>query len=80
MSKIDSMDNLERWFATRMVEGNRNNHMFKYGMALVDSGLSFNDVSSKIKKFNKQLNNPLPEEELEKSVLVTIAKKFNGEN
>ena len=80
MSKIESMDNLERWFATRMVEGNRNNHMFKYGMALVDSGLSFNDVSSKIKKFNKQLNNPLPEEELEKSVLVTIAKKFNGEN
>lgn len=76
MSKIADMDNLERWFATRMVEGNRNNHMFKYGMALVDAGLSFEEVSSKIKHFNKQLNNPLPVDELEKSVLVTIAKKY----
>ena len=76
MSKIENFDNLERWFASRMIEGNRNNHMFKYGMALVDSGLTFEEVSAKVKKFNKQLNNPLPEEELEKSVLVTIAKKF----
>lgn len=76
MAKIEDLGNLERWFATQMSEGNRNNNMFKYGMALVDSGLTFEEVSSQIKKFNKQLSNPLPEEELEKSVLVTIAKKF----
>ena len=76
MSKIENFDNLERWFASRMAEGNRNNNLFKYGMALVDSGLSFEEVAAKIKKFNKQLNNPLPDEEVEKSVLVTIAKKF----
>ena len=76
MSKIGSMDNLERWFASRMVEGNRNNLMFKYGMALVDSGMSFEEVARKVKKFNKQLNNALPEEELEHSVLTTIAKKY----
>ena len=76
MAKIEDLGNLERWFATQMSEGNRNNNMFKYGMALVDSGLTFEEVSNQIKKFNKQLNNPLPEEELEKSVLVTIAKKF----
>ena len=76
MAKIEDLGNLERWFATQMSEGNRNNNMFKYGMALVDSGLTFEEISSQIKKFNKQLSNPLPEEELEKSVLVTIAKKF----
>lgn len=76
MAKIEDLGNLERWFAAQMSEGNRNNNMFKYGMALVDSGLTFEEVSNQIKKFNKQLSNPLPEEELEKSVLVTIAKKF----
>lgn len=76
MAKIEDLGNLERWFAAQMSEGNRNNNMFKYGMALVDFGLTFEEVSSQIKKFNKQLSNPLPEEELEKSVLVTIAKKF----
>ena len=76
MAKIENLDNLERWFASNMAQGNRNNLMFKYGMALVDSGLSFEDVSAKIKSFNKQINCGLSEEELEKSILVTIAKKF----
>lgn len=80
LSKIENMDNLERWFASNMVNGNRNNLMFKYGMALKDSGLSLSEVTTKIKKFNKQLSNPLPEEEISKSILVTLAKKYQGEN
>lgn len=76
MSKIADLDSLERWFAQRMVQGNRNNLMFKYGMALVDSGLSFTDVETKIKKFNKQIDCGLSEEEIENSILVTIAKKL----
>ena len=80
MSKIENMDNLERWFAQRMVQGNRNNLMFKYGMALVDSGLDFQEVETKVKKFNKQINSGLTEEELEKSILVTIAKKYHKDN
>ena len=80
MSKIENMDNLERWFAQRMVQGNRNNLMFKYGMALVDSGLDFQEVEARVKKFNKQINSGLTEEELEKSILVTIAKKYHKDN
>lgn len=76
MSKIENLGNLERWFASRMIQGNRNNLMFKYGMALVDSGLSYREVESKVKKFNKQLPNPLSEDELDKSIFVTIAKKY----
>lgn len=75
-SKIESMDNLERWFASRMVPGNRNNMMYKYAMALVDSGLDFNEVSERVKKFNKQSGCNLSTEELNGSILTSIAKKF----
>lgn len=75
-SKIESMDNLERWFASRMIPGNRNNMMYKYAMALVDSGLDFNEVSERVKKFNKQSGCNLSTEELNGSILTSIAKKF----
>ena len=75
-SKIESMDNLERWFASRMVQGNRNNMMFKYAMALVDSGLNFNEITERVKKFNKQSGCNLSQEELNSSIFTTIAKKF----
>lgn len=80
LAKIENLDNLERWFAQRMVQGNRNNLMFKYGMALVDSGLPFDEVETKVKSFNKQINCGLSEEELEKSILITIAKKYTKDN
>ena len=75
-SKIESMDNLERWFASRMIPGNRNNMMYKYAMVLVDSGLDFNEVSERVKKFNKQSGCNLSTEELNGSILTSIAKKF----
>ena len=76
-SKIESMDNLERWFASRMVPGNRNNMMYKYAMALVDSGMDFNTVSDRVKKFNKQSGCNLSADELNSSILTSIAKKFS---
>lgn len=75
-SKIESMDNLERWFASRMVPGNRNNMMYKYAMALVDSGMDFNTVSERVKKFNKQSGCNLSADELNGSILTSIARKF----
>lgn len=74
-SKIANLGNLERWFASRMEPGNRNNMLFKYAMILVDNGLSLREVEVKLKKFNKQLNDPVSEEELDKSILVSVAKK-----
>ena len=75
-SKIESMDNLERWFASRMVPGNRNNMMYKYAMALVDSGMDYNTVAEKVKRFNKQSGCNLAAEELNSSILTSIAKRF----
>lgn len=76
MQQIDSMDNLERWFAQRIASGNRNNQMIKYALALVDSGMSLQDVSNQVHAFNKKLNNSLSETEIDSTILATVAKRF----
>jgi len=76
MKPLESLDNMERWFAQRIAAGNRNNHMIKFALALVDSGMSLIEVSQRVKAFNSKLSNSLPEEELEKTVLTTAAKRF----
>lgn len=75
MQSISSMDNLERWFAQKMVSGNRNNQMIKYALALVDAGHGFFEVDSLVKSFNKKLAHPLPENEIDETIMRTVAKK-----
>ena len=75
--KVESLDNLERWFAQRIAMGNRNNNMIKYALALVDNGMSLIDVQNQVHAFNKKLNNPLSETEIDTTVLVTVAKRDN---
>ena len=74
--KIESMDNLTRWFASRMQVGDRNNQMLKYALCLKDSGLPYEEVESRVLAFNKQLKNPLTENEIRNSILVTTAKSY----
>ena len=74
--KLENLDNLERWFAQRMVTGNRNNHMLRFAMALVDSGLSYQEVERRVQGFNAKLDNKLPADELQQTVLVTAARKI----
>lgn len=75
--KLESLDNLERWFAQRIAMGNRNNNMIKYALALVDNGLSLIEVQNQVHAFNKKLNNPLSENEIDSTVMVTVAKRYN---
>lgn len=75
--KLESLDNLERWFAQRMAMGNRNNNMIKYAMALVDNGMTLFDVQTQVHAFNKKLNNPLSENEIDSTIMVTVAKRYN---
>lgn len=70
------MDNLERWFANKMEQGNRNNLFLKYALCLVDSGYSYDVVAQKVYAFNKKLKDKLPDTELENTVLVTARKKY----
>lgn len=75
--ELASLDNLERWFAERMVNGNRNNHMIKFALALVDCGKSYVEVENAVLGFNNKLAEPLPLVELKTTVLTTVMKKFN---
>jgi hypothetical protein len=77
MKKIESMDNLERWFAGRMASGNRNNHLLKYAMALVDSGLDLYSVQQAVLSFNGKLSNGLPEDEIRTTIFVSVSKRFS---
>lgn len=73
---VASLDNLERWFAQRIVTGSRNNQMIKFALALVDSGLDLITVSKQVHAFNKKLNDPLDEEEVDSTIMVTVGKRF----
>ena len=76
LQQVQSLDNLERWFAARMASGNRNNNMIKYAMALVDSGIDLLTISKQVHDFNKKLSNPLPAEEIDNTVMRTVARQF----
>lgn len=78
IQKLESLDNLERWFAQRMVTGGRNNQMIKFALALVDSGMSYPEVQTRVMTFNKALNNPLGEDEIAMTVMQTVAKRFSA--
>ena len=74
--KVESLDNLERWFAVRFASGNRNNQMIKFALALVDNGHSIIEVSKMVHAFNEKMNNPLTKDEIDSTVLKSVAKRF----
>lgn len=75
--KLENLDNLERWFAQRMVSGNRNNQMLRFAMMLADTGvLAYQDIERRVMEFNSKLDNKLPDDELRSSVLITVARKL----
>lgn len=78
MQSLQSLDNLERWFAQRMASGNRNNQMIKFALALVDNGMSFTEVEAAVLAFNSKLPDGLTEDEIRNTILVTVAKKIHG--
>ncbi|WP_198031386.1 hypothetical protein [Mesorhizobium sp. LSJC255A00] len=73
---LGSLDNLERWFATRIASGNRNNQMIKYALCLVDAGWDLPTVRDGVKSFNKKLRDSLTEAELDSTIMVTVAKRY----
>ncbi|ARM71089.1 DNA primase [Vibrio phage pVco-7] len=71
-----SMDKLERYFFSKIEEGNRNNTLFKYGAALVDAGRGLDDLILKVKAFNDKLPKPIPAEELNNTVIQSVTQRF----
>lgn len=76
LDDLGTMDKLERYFYQSAEEGNRNNTLFKYGVALVDAGYGLDAIILKIKDFNSKLPKPLLDEELQNTVMNSVTNKF----
>src|SRR5690606_25445389 len=74
--EIENLSNLERWFAQRIARGNRNNHMLRYALALVDAGMSLVDIQNTVHSFNDKLSDPLRRDEINSTIMKTVAKKI----
>ena len=73
---IENFSNLERWFAQRISEGNRNNNMLRYAMALVDSGMSLMDVEKSVYMFNDRLSSPLHRNEISTTIMKSVGRRY----
>lgn len=72
---LQSMNNLERWFAQRMVSGDRNNTIAKYGFMLQDSGFKPAEIEHMLLAFNDKLENKLDEQEILSTVMTSIRNR-----
>lgn len=74
---LSNMDALERWFVMNTSSGQRNNLLYRYGSMLVDSGIEQFSVMEAIRKLNSKISDPLCDEELSKTVLRSISKRYS---
>jgi len=69
-------NNIERWFKTHTSKGNRANHLYRFGMVLIDAEWVLGDIVEKLETFNNNLETPLPEEQFRNSIIKSISKEF----
>lgn len=76
---ISNLEPIERFFRYEIeANGNRNNHLIRYGLMLVDSGKSQEEIEKTILNFNSQLTNPLPVPEIESTIFKSIQNKLTN--
>tara|TARA_R110002020_G_scaffold294922_1_gene510657 strand:+ start:1538 stop:3709 length:2172 start_codon:yes stop_codon:yes gene_type:complete len=68
--------NIERWFKAHTSQGNRANHLYRYGMVMIDAGLQLGEIVEKLELFNNSLDIPLPEEQFRQSTIKSISKEM----
>jgi hypothetical protein len=75
---VKGLSNIERWFKTHTTKGNRANHLYRYGMVLIDSNVftHIGEIVEKLEDFNNSLETPLPEEQFRSSTVFSISKEF----
>lgn len=72
LNTLGSMDNIERWFASKISNGNRNNNLIKYGLMLLDGGVPLDEVKVRVLEFNGKLEHPLDEAELYQTIFKSL--------
>lgn len=76
--KINSLDAIDRWFIHKITfEGEpRNNTLLKYAFMLADSGMQVKEIENRVLNLNKSLKNPLDNGEIEKTIFVSLNKRY----
>lgn len=72
-----NLEGIERWVLNNIGEGNRNNQLFKYAMILFDNGNDLPTIIEKLESLNEKIADKLSSEELHKTVISSISKKFH---
>jgi hypothetical protein len=77
LSTQGSMDNLERWVMNNIGDGNRNNLLLRYAMVLLDSGLGYDSIYSRVVALNDKIADKLSELEIMGTIMRTIGNNIN---
>lgn len=76
---ISNLEPIEKFFRFEIeTNGNRNNHLIRYGLMLVDSGKPQKEIEKILLNFNANLSNPLPVPEIESTIFKTIQNKLTN--
>lgn len=75
---LANLSNIEAWFLLHAENGKRNGALLRYGLMLVDSGLSLSLIEDKVIDLNSRLTDPLEEDEIKATVFVTLAKRVSS--
>lgn len=73
---LQNLNAIERWFANRMLIGDRNNNLAKYGFMLLDNGFTPVEILDKLTQFNSKLDNPLDVSEIETTIIQSINNRY----
>jgi len=72
-----NLSNLERWFINNIEAGNRNHKLCAYAFALIDMGYNVDDITTKVKALNNKLDDPLDENEIMSTIIVSVSKRVH---
>jgi hypothetical protein len=78
VADLGRLDHLERWFLNNMEVGSRNNNLLNFAMMLVDAGATYDVIKGKVKTLNEQSAYPLKKDEIESTVLKSVAAKMGS--
>lgn len=72
----DKVDGLDKYFLMQTSQGNRNNNLMRYGVALIDKkGLDVETAKGKVLGMNSMLIEPLDEAEIIRTIFKTMERK-----
>lgn len=75
VADLGRLDHLERWFLNNMEVGNRNKNLYNFAAMLNDAGMPYDELVSKVHAINEQSSSPLKKDEVEMTILKSVAQK-----